>query len=352
MSVVFTGTNQGRFTSAGQAVTIQLRSDLDWMWVKNETVSYAAGAGTGAEFYWQRGMTQGRGTVYTKTAATNALAVGQIAAASGFYLVDSSVNIPGASTALTAIDGNTGAFNSPQVLTGNTNGLPITAVVGANNPAGVVRIFSTVGAEQLGGIDFSVANVVNNVSMDLIYMDSIVTANPGAGTYRVIPYDPIYYPRNRYITKIQSTGNTNALVTLSVTHGYTVGQVIRFIVPTVTAAAFGMTELDGLQGTIIAIGTADVDGATNTITVDIDVSGFTAFAWPLTAGPRSTPAQIVPVGANTAEGLALNANILSDATLNTGYIGIKLQAGTSSPAGASSDVIYWVAGKSFSVDNQ
>lgn len=364
MSVVFTGTNQGRFTSTGAAQIIQLRSDLDYMWVKNQTVSYAAGGGTGAEFYWQRGMAQGRGTIYTKTAATNALAVAQIAAASGFYLIDSTVNIPGASTALTGITANGGGFGSPQVLTGNTNGLPVTAVVGANNPAGIIRIFRTVGALQLAGLDFSVANVVANTSMDLIYMDAIVAANPGAGTYRVIPFDPYFYPRIRYITKIAvattgtaAAGNPalqadQALVTLSVTHGYTVGQSVRFIVPTVTAAAYGMTELNEVEATIIAVGDADGDGATNTIRVNVDVSGFTAFAFPLTTAPGFTPAQVIPVGEDTAAALLANVNILGDSTVNTGYIGIQLQAGTASPAGVSGDVIYWVAGKSFNVDNQ
>ena len=362
MSVLFSGTNQGRFTSTGAAEIIQIRSDLDWMWVMNQTVSYAAGAGTGAEFYWQRGFTQGRGTIYTKTSVTGALANAQIAAASGFYLIDSSVNVPGASTAITSITGNGGAFTSPLVLTGNTQGLPVTAVVGANNPAGVVRIFSTTGALQIGGMDFTVANVVVNTSFDLIYMRTIVNA-AGPGTYRVIPFDPLYYPVNRLITKIVvATAGTvlagnpalqadEALVTLSVTHGYTVGQVVRFIIPTVTATAFGMTELNGLTGTIIAVGDTDADGSTNTIRVDIDVSGFTAFAFPLTASPRSTFAQIVPVGENTAEALLANTNILGDSTTNTGYIGIKLQSGTGSPAGVTGDVIYWVAGKSFSVDN-
>lgn len=337
MSVVFTGTNQGRFTSNGAAKILQIRSDLDWMWVKNETVSYAAGAGTGAEFYWQRGMTQGRGTVYTKTAVTNALAVGQIAANSGFYLVDSSVNIPGPSLALTGITNG----NPPVVNTANTASL---------NNGDVVRIFNTAGAQQLGGLDFTIGAINAGVSFTLAYMAQIVNANPGAGTFRRIPFNPLYYPRNRFITKISQAAQ--AIVTLSVTHGYTVGQIVRFIVPTVTAARYGMTELDGLQGTIVAVGQADADGVTNTITVDIDTTGFTAFAFPLTADPGFTPAQIVPVGADTAEGLALNANILSDATVNQGFIGIQLQAGTSSPAGAANDVIYWVAGKSFSVDNE
>ena len=48
MSVVFSGTNQGRFTSTGAAQVIQLRSDVDWMWVKNFTTIAAA---AGREYY-------------------------------------------------------------------------------------------------------------------------------------------------------------------------------------------------------------------------------------------------------------------------------------------------------------
>jgi hypothetical protein len=348
MSVIFTGTNQGRFTSTGTPTTIQIRSDLDWMWVYNQTVQYAAGGSTGAEFYWQRGMTQGRGTVYTKTTATNALAVAQIAANAGFFLVDSSVNIPGASTAISGITGNGGAHSTPLVATANTNNLPVTAVVGADKQAGVVRIFNVAGNLQLSGLDFSVANVVSNTSFDLINM-ATVTTNAGTGTYRVIPFDPSYYPARRIITGISQA--TQAVVTLSVTHGYTVGQKVRLIVPTVTATAYGMTDLNGVQATIVAVGAAGVNSSTNTITIDVDTTGFTAFAFPLTTAPGFTPAQVVPIGENTAEALSANVNILGDATNNTGYIGILLQPGTSSPAGVLNDVIYWVAGKSFSVNN-
>jgi hypothetical protein len=343
MSVLFSGTNQGRFTADGSAKIIQLRSDLDWLWVKNETVSYAAGAGTGAEFYWQRGMAQGRGTIYTKTAVTNALAVAQIAANSGFYLVDSSVNLPSASVALTGIDAGT----PPTVFTGDTSLL---------NELDMVRIYSTVGALQLQGLDFTIDNINPNNSFDLAYMAPIANANPGAGTWRRIPYDPIYYPRRRYITKISRAAQ--AIVTLSVTHGFTVGQEVRLVVPFVrgqagaSPAVFGMTELDGVSATIVAVGAPDADGVTNTITIDVDTSGYTAFSFPLTADGVFTPAQVVPIGENTAQALDSGVSILGDATVNTGYIGVRLEAGTSSPAGADNDVIYWVAGKSFSVDNQ
>ena len=60
----------------------------------------------------------------------------------------------------------------------------------------------------------------------------------------------------------------------------------------------------------------------------------------------------MPIGEDTATALALGANILGDATTNVGYFGMQLQAGAGSPAGVTDDVIYWVAGKSFSVNNQ
>jgi hypothetical protein len=335
MSVVFNGTTQGRFISTGAATLLNSRQDVDWMYVRNETVSYAAGADTGAEFYWQRGMTQGRGNIYTKTAATNTLQVGQIDALRGFYLIDTSLNVPGAAVALTGI---TDAL-PPVVNTGSTAGLAA---------GDIVRIFNTVGARQLGSIDFTIGNVVANTSFTLAHMAAIVNANPGAGTYRRIPFDPIFYPRNRYISKISSAAN--AIVTLTVTHGLTVGQKVRFVIPTVTAIAFGMTALNEVEATIIAVGVTD-GTSTNTITVDVDTTAMTAFAWPLTANYPFTAAQIVPVGQDTAESLILGVDILADATRNTGQIGMLLQgvqAGLmTGPAGRANDVIYWVAGKSF-----
>ena len=38
--------------------------------------------------------------------------------------------------------------------------------------------------------------------------------------------------------------------------------------------------------------------------------------------------------------------------MNIAERGMKLTAGTGSPAGVDGDVIYWVAGKSFSVTNE
>jgi hypothetical protein len=164
------------------------------------------------------------------------------------------------------------------------------------------------------------------------------------GSWMLIKYDPIFYPRRRFITKI--TQASLAVVTLSVTHGYKVGQLVRMVVPD----AFGMTQMNGLQATIVAVNTTTTSG--NTITLDIDSSSFSAFAFPVTADVPFTYAEVVPMGEDTSYALSQGADILSDATENTAEIGLLLEAGTLAPAGSASDVIFWTAGSSFSVDNQ
>jgi hypothetical protein len=335
MSVVFSGTNQGKFTSTGANKILNIRSDVDWINVYNYTAAAQAAADLGFQYYFQRGMAQGRGIIYAKlgAVANDPITVGEIGATLGFYLIDTSVNVPGASVALTSVS----AGATPVVATGNTAGLA---------DGDIVRLYNVTGGLQLNGLDFTIDTINANVSFELAYMAQIVLT--GAGTFRKIPYNPIYYPRARYISSI--TQAAQAVVKLTVTHGYKVGQVVRFIVPSVagSAVSYGMTEMNNLQGTILAI-----DLVNNTITVDIDSSGFTAFAFPTTALAASgfTPAQVVPIGQNTAESLDAGVDILTDATVNEALVGIQLIAGAFSPAGQANDVIYWVAGKSFSISN-
>lgn len=321
---------QGYFTSDGSNKTLELRSSVDWIKVYNYTQAATQQAtGRGVEFYWQRGMAQDTGLEWKKTNSTDALNLVTLSSG-GFKLIDSSVQTPGAlnngSTGISAISNAA----IPVATVGSTSGMAA---------GSIVRIFNTTSAQQLGGFDFTVGyNTFSSTTFSLDYMSQLAVAGT-TGSFRVIPFDPIYYPRRRYITKV--TKAASAVVTLSVTHGYKVGQKVRFVVP----AAYGMVELDGLQGTITAIDTTTTSG--NTITVDIDSSGFTTFAWPATAAVPFTAAEVVPLGEDTAQALSSGTDILSDATLNTAYIGIVLAAGAQSPAGSSGDVIYWVAGKSF-----
>ena len=323
---------QGRFTSTGAAVTLQLRADLDWLKVYNITQGAASQTtAVGVKYYWQRGFPAGAKWTTFKSSAANAADLEQYLTTNGFTLVDSSVQTPGLLNATITAISNAAI---PVVSNSGTNGL---------SAGDVVRLINVAGAQQLGGFDFTVGyNTLTTGTFSLDYMSQIVAGT--TGSWRKINFDPIFYPRRRFITKI--TKAASAVVTLSVTHGYKVGQLVRMVVP----AAFGMIEMDGLQATITAINTTTTSG--NTITINVDSTAFTTFAFPLTADVPFTPAEVVPMGEDTASALTAGVDILTDATLDVSYIGIKLTGGVNNPAGAAEDVIYWVSGKSFSVDNQ
>ena len=336
MSVVFSGTFSGRFISTGAAQFIPLPSGVDWMLVTNETVAYAGGAGAGAQFSWVLGDTNGRGTIFVKEATIGALVPGQIAATSGFFLVDTSIPFLGAlnngSTGITAVSNATPA----RVTVGSTAGMATGTIV---------RLFNIAGANQLNGYDFT-TTLVDGTHFDLTNMHIAVAGT--TGSFRVIG-QPYFYPVERDIVNVElsSAGTVPAgqtRITMGVTHGYLVGQVVSLRVP---STVFGTVELNNLYGTIVAIGNADANGFVNTIDLNINSAGFTAFTFPVNNGPEFTPAQVVPVGENTAQAIASNTNVINDSTINTAQIGMILAAGAGSPAGVATNVITWIAGKSF-----
>lgn len=313
---------QGSFTSTGSAQTLQIRSGVDWIKTYNYTKIAANAATTGYEFYFQFGMPQGGGLEWQSNGAGTAINLIAIAAGAGFTTVDSSVNVPGASVAITA---GTNAVQ-PVYSTASTAGL---------FAGDVVRVTNLTGQQNLAGYDFTIDTIVANTSFRVA--NTLANA-PGAvataGFYRRIPFNPLYYPTRRFIVNI--TRAAQAVVTTSVNHGYVPGMSVRLSV----SPAFGMTQADGLLVNITAV-------TAGTFTVNLDSTAFTAFAIPAAAAVPFTPASCVPVGEETDE--FSNPNLLDDATVNTGYIGVVLAAGTNSPAGVANDVIYWVAGKSFNV---
>ena len=326
---------QGRFTSDGTAKILQVRSDIDWMHVRNLTIADAnQTTAVGVEYFWQRGFAADRGFEYLKSNAANAANLTDFLASGGFTLQDSSDQTVGAASAIT------GASNvvRPIISAADTG----TLVAGD-----VVRLSGVTGATGLSGIDFTIDTVNSNTNFRLA--GALATAQGAAGTagfYRKIDFDPIFYPAYRFVLNI--TAAASAVVTLSVPSQYKVGSTVRFVVP---SSIYGMTQMDGLLGTVTAV---DNTVATQTITVDIDSSAFTAFAFPTAAQSAAnvlSKAMVVPVGMDTAQAITSSVDILGDATLNEGFLGMRLAAGANSPAGANTNVVYWVAGKSFSVDN-
>lgn len=308
---------QGSFTSAGVAVELDIRSDADWMEVINYTqMATQQTPGRGVRFEWQRGMAAATGVEFTKADGTDVLQ-GETLAAGGFTLLDTSVQTPGA-LITTITDVSAAAI---PVVTNTGDNLLIAG--------DVVRLIDITGAQQLSGIDFTVGiNTLAATDFSLDYMAQIVAGTTGG--WRQINFQPQFYPRKRTVSGITQAGA--AVITMTVAHGYTAGQAVRIRVP----AAYGMTEMNNLIGNITAV-------TAGTITVDIDSTAFTAFAFPLTAAVPFSLAEVIPVGETAND---TYANVLDDATDNVSFIGMLLGAGIDGPAGSTSDVIYWRAGKS------
>jgi hypothetical protein len=312
---------EGTFTSDGNAKLLDIRTDLDSMQVINYT-NLGQTAGEGYMFDWQRGMAADTGVQHTRGAA-GAVSVSALTSG-GFTLLDTSIQTPGAPLAATAIT----AATPPVVSMASTAGL---------SNGDTVRVYSSTGMLQIAGMEFTIDTVVANTSVNLAYLPAAGFAAPAtAAVLRRIPNDPIFYPRRRFITNI--TQAAQAIVTLSVTHGYTVGQRLTMVVP----SQFGMTQMNGRQVRIVAINTT-----TNTITIDVDSTAFTAFAFPASAAVPFTFAQTVPFGDAplTLANVNGDQSVLDGATDNRSILGMKLAAGVNSPAGSNGDVIYWKAFK-------
>lgn len=323
---------QGSFTSTGASQIIDIPQGAEWMRVFNYTNAGAQGNDS-VEFYWQLGMADGTGLRYFKSGGGNGLNMLTMANPDGFTLVDTSANPVGNAVAITA----TSNVVRPIVSTASTAGL----VAGD-----VVRLTNVTGAEDLSGYDFTIDTIVANTSFRIA---GALANAPGAagvsGFYRKIKFNPIFYPRHRFIVNV--TRAAQAVVTLSIPSGYKVGQEVRFIIP---STFYGMTELNNLVGTITAV---DDTVATQTITVNINTTAFTAFTFP-TAAQAAVPygkAMVVPAGMDTAAAIAAAADILSDSTHNTSVRGMLLAGGGDSPAGANGDVMYWRAGHTDQVTN-
>ncbi len=376
--------SQGSFVVPAAGPVIQLLnipSGVDFMWVKNYTQAGVDGAAnTGVNFYWQRGMPAGGGVAMYKTVAGVAGLSEDTFVSGGFTLLDTSVQTPGPVNALTAIS----AANPPVVLSAVTPPLgSVVRIINPNNQLGI------------GGMDFTVTAINAGVSFTIGNANLLNSVASTAGFWRQLPFEPIFYPRRRLITYVRNAAQ--AVVYLSVTHQFAVGQRIRLNFgggsnPGVWGA---WQVLDQVEATIVAVnvaraGTEPNNGGTaNNIVINVDTTALPAWntinvAFPNTntgnnAYPSGntyvplTPAQVEPVGEDSALSLSsplaqvpLNfdgsavqgaqTGLLSDAVVNLAFMGMALGTGgngtalgaaIAGPGGAvAGDLVFWVAGKS------
>jgi len=356
--------SQGAFTVGSTVVqrNIAIPANADFMSVKNftqiGTVGVVAPNTRGLEYYWQRGMAPGTCIVKFYGAAS-LVSSSDTMLTGGLTLYDPSTSINAANVALTAFT----AANPSVITTASTAGII---------PGSIVRFSTLNNSGFAGGIDFTVGyGTLTGTTFSVDYLNLTGAVAPTTGFWRLLAAGrPLFYPGTRTIVGI--TAATQAVITLSVDHGLTVGQEVRLSLPGGSPTWGNYSTMDNRQVTIVAVNVG-VGNGNNTITVDFNTVGFGVFQTSLIAlvNPYTQPT-VVPFGEDTGVALtsifqqtpqinlqqinATNVGILADSTVNTGFLGMTLGSGgngralttrITGPAGSvAGDVMYWVAGTS------
>jgi hypothetical protein len=335
----FTIITGGSFTSTGAGVKVPLPSSADYFVTTNVTqlpLAPATGVVIRAEWYGPKfglGATAANdGIRWKKTNSTNALLIDTFAtstASNGFTYVTSAPVVEAQSaSAITAV-----TAASPAVVS-QTN---------TYSDGDILQFYDTTGMLQIAGMNFQISTTSGS-GYTLIGLRAAGFASAAtAGFTRRISKFAAVEPQFLYVTEI--TKATQAVVRTSVdpTQYYAVGMKLHFSVP----YSFGMTQMNQLTGKIIAMSAANY-----TMTVDIDSSAFTTFAFPTSASSPTAQlfATVAPAGASTQ----FDPVTLVQTGYNFQYQPFRtgefvpymfLSGGDQSPAGAAAAQINWRAYK-------
>lgn len=327
------------FTSDGTAKKINLPSSADYFVTTNITqmpLAPATGVVIRGEWYGPKfgaGATAANdGIRWKKTNSTNALLIDTFAtstASNGFTYVSTSPVVEAqAANAITAI-----TAASPAVVT-QTN---------TYSDGDIIQFYGTTGMLQIAGMNFQISSTSGSGYTLTGLRAAGFAASATAGFTRRISKMLAVEPQFLYITEI--TKATQAVVRTSVdpTNYYKVGMLLHFSIP----FSFGMTQMNQLTGKIVAVSSANY-----TMTVDIDSTAFTTFAFPAsTSSPTAQLfATVAPAGARTQfdpNTMVQTGYDFQFQPFRTGQFVpfMFLAGGAQSPAGATSDVINWMAYK-------
>ena len=337
--MAFTIITGGSYTSAGTAVQIPMPSSPDYFVTENVTqivTTSTQGCAVRGEWY---GLKYGAGA----TAVNDGIRWKKADSSSAISIDSFSTSTTGGGFTYVATVPVVEAQNA-NAITAITNASP--AVVSQTNSysAGdVLQFYGTTGMLQIAGMNFQISSVSGSTYTLLGLPAAGFAAAATAGFTRRISKYAAVDPQFLYVTAVSQA--TQAVVTTSVNPGnyYVVGMKVHFSIP----YSFGMYQLNELTGTILAI-----NQATYQMTIDINTSAFTAFAFPdSTASPGATLfATLAPAGASTQynpiTGVQTGYNFLYQA-FQTGIFTpyMNVAGGKYAPGGASGDIINWMAYK-------
>ncbi len=343
----------GIITSTGAVQNISLpfgnASDLVKFELWDETQFGATTADTNMlAAWWFKDMAAASAWVVNRVSGQATDVTTNMTLSNGFTLIDPTASQLQASKTRSGASTITSA--APAVVTITSHGY---------QTGDIIRITQTTGLLQLAGLDFSVTRTGAN-TFTLTNLDTTLTNLTATATNVVaqkLNFQSAYVPRRQSILNIGASAGSS-IITLAVTHNYTVGQAVRIYVPTSFVSSgtnpfvsgpigSGINTLgQGITATITAINAADASGFTNTITVNVNSSGFT-YQWPTSAAAAAGIQFpfVEPVGeaATTSAGSVNPQNLLDDRTQNTSTLQMSLG---SSVFGVTSDVIRWIAYRS------
>jgi hypothetical protein len=350
----------GTYTNAATALPTRVPlSDVpDWFFLRDITIGsttagWGGGTGNPGPVTTYAALAQVSSEWFSSMAPGSFLQTGQAASAAG-------------AAALYPTQGSTGGFTFVDLSHPPTfAALPITStinhttwVIGMTNTGtiqvgDIVRLINPTGMRQAASIVAQVTAVTANTSITLGYIATAVSngANftadaTGGSILKLIPQ--MFYPKKLQVMEI--TQATEAKVYFAQPNDFTPGEIVDFNIPVL----YGMTQLSFL--TSQPGGAPRVLSVTNTatessITLDINTTGFTPFAYPTSAGsvgkespPFCFPAGsgVVPLNGNPNVPVSPPGTNLQDAFDNRNqfymYIG-------SNVVGANSATMQWMAFK-------
>jgi hypothetical protein len=262
-------TEGGYFTSdSSNMANIQLTRRPDLFWIRNRTAWGDDADEVSVESWWRRGMSADAAQTADQ-AVTSGILSTEAVTSGGFTFIDTANPPSYAGLASTNVAGNSGTFVVTMADTGSI-------AVGD-----YVRLVSVVDEYQISGYVFQVTAVTANVSITLGYMASAVSAG-GLATFAsagdsatVIKFIPSkFYPRWNYVAMI--TKAAQAVVYFTQKNDFTPGEIVSFRVPT----EFGMDEINDKAVRVLSVTNSST---VSSITIDLDTSGYTTFAFPTSA---------------------------------------------------------------------
>jgi hypothetical protein len=325
--------NQGSFQSTGVPVNIPVPSGADYFKVYNLTqmaTTQATGRGVMFEWFGNPSFAVNSAVEWLKTNSTNGMNA-TVITTGGFNYITSFPQ-PEAAFVGTAITNATSA-----VASGFTS-LPY------NNGDSVV-LYNTTGMAQIGGAAFTVSSV-SSTGFTLLGLPAGTFAAPATAVTarRVSPFQPVL-PEFMYVSAISQAAQAVVTVTQDPTNVIYVGQKLVFQIP----ASFGMVQLNNNNSpqSLPAVVTA-VNAGAYQFTINVNTTGFTAFAWPASTASPTAPlfATVAPAGCSTQYNPQLQTYTGYNFNLQPFRSSyplplMNLQAGAQSPAGSNGDTIVW-----------